>query len=278
MMSAPNYYSQNRSNPEREGPLNVRAFTGEGAVSRRAAQLRQKNKAIDRAMGDAERRGRRPAFEHGRIIWANDPGKTATPQVPFIAISFKPSLRNDIFTDGDVEIMFIPYDSGNPAIWEGIIYRSVPSIGEDTYWAVINIADVPDVTQEEFYPPDGGDPLPILLMAQAKQLLDPINSRAIHAYNPENWSSLSDVQAPDTFLKVSAPMRAKSLPLCPTGFHRCLGTQNGECCINGGLPGLNGWVRRAAAGCGAAAIGCVVSGPAWAGCCTGAMFAALFTW
>jgi hypothetical protein len=265
--------------------LKIQSFHGE-AASLRAKQLRKLHKGVDRAMKDAEKRGLRPAFEQGNVILATDPAKTTNVSsvsrtlFPSSAdlispVSFKSPSTQDTFTNGDIEITFIPYDDGDPNTWEGIVYRFVPDIGEDTSYTVINIAtEVPNVTQEVWYPPDGGDPQPVLLMSKQSQPGQP-NSKE----PPMVGNSLREQQTVSTSSTRTVAMWTTRTLRCPRGQHICLGAQNGECCSDGGLPGINTWLRKSLAGCTGASIGCLSSGPAWAHCwgtwCTGAMVAAL---
>lgn len=278
---------QNDKQNEKLQRLRIQTFNGE-AVSLRAKQLRKQNKGIERAMKDAEKRGLRQAFDQGRVILATDPAKTtnsgSVSRIPFPSsgalirpVSFRSPSVQETFTDGDYEITFLPYDDGDPNTWEGIIYRAGPDVGEDTAYAVINIVnEVPDVTQEIYYPPDGGDPrLEIYLSKESHPGRSGI--KAIQIADSRRGHQRTVARSLNT--KVAMWTNAR-VPQCPRGQHVCLGAQAGECCLDSGLPGVKDWINRSAGYCVYAAIACRLSGPGWAHCfgawCTAGMVYALF--
>jgi uncharacterized protein YoaH (UPF0181 family) len=268
--------------------LGIQTFSGE-AVSLRAKQLRKQHKGIERAMKDAEKRGLRRAFDQGRVIFATDPAKTANTasvsRTPFPSsgavirpVSFN-SPAQDTFTEGDYEITFLPYDDGDPNTWEGIIYRAGPDIGEDTAYAVINIAnEVPEVTQDIYYPPDGGDPQ-LEMYVSKESHPGQSNSKEIQIADSRRGHQQTVAKSLST--KVAMWTNAR-VPQCPRGQHVCLGAQAGECCSDRGLPGINRWLGCSVRGCAGVGIACVLSGPGWPHCfgawCIGAMATCLFSW
>ena len=153
--------------------LKFQTFRGEAAALR-ANQLRAKSKAVKRAMNDAEKRGKHPAFAQGAVILGTDPDNAASPgtaksvldpSASYRRASFASSAPQDFWSDG-YEIAVIPYDSPSTT-WEGIIYRNGPDIDEDIAYAVIDISgDEPSVIQDSYYPPDGGDPTLLLILAR----------------------------------------------------------------------------------------------------------------
>jgi hypothetical protein len=252
--------------------LRVQDFHGE-ASSLRAKQLRRLSKGVARAMKDAERRGLRPVFEHGRVILGTDPAAdksnaaVAFPQVIRPA-SYRFNFPQDTFTDGEYEVTFIPYDDGDLNTWEGIIYRFDPDWGDDIRYVVINIQDnEPDVNLESYYPPDGGDPQ------------DPNNPPIISA-NKSTGRPQSQVctatKADSPFRKavLSAPVGAA--PSCPPGFRPCLRLRD-ECCAP--PPSISNWLKCSAKGCLGSAAACSRTGPVWSECwgmgCTGMMLLCL---
>ena len=58
--------------------LKFQTFRGEAAALR-ANQLGAKSKAVKRAMKDAEKRGKHPAFAQGAVILGTDPDNVASP-------------------------------------------------------------------------------------------------------------------------------------------------------------------------------------------------------
>lgn len=120
--------------------LKIERRKGE-SVRLRADQLRRKNKAVAKAMHALENRGMRPAFEAGvSIVAARRSGQQA-----------KISAQETTIIDGDYELTFIPYDDGNNATWEGVIYFKRPE-GEVVYDAQLDISTTtPTVIYEHRY-------------------------------------------------------------------------------------------------------------------------------
>lgn len=147
-------------------------FKGE-AVELRAKQLRKTNKGVARAMKEAEERGLKPAFDQGVIIILSSEqsessasGGSALLNSPArVPASLAHALPGSMasppqtYENGDSEITFFPYDDGNAATWEGVVYRAAPGAGEDTRYGEINIQTEPYVTLEIYYPMDGRRPI-----------------------------------------------------------------------------------------------------------------------
>jgi hypothetical protein len=258
---------------EKVARLKIHDFHGEAGMLR-AKQLRTVNKGVARAMKDAEKRGLRQAFEHGRVILGTDPQDSRANDVarsdsltieasPFRPASYRLSYPQDTFTDGEYEVTFIPYDDGDPNTWEGIIYRYDPDWGDDIRFAILDIStEEPQVTQEVYYPSGGGDPEPIDPNGGPSPIISKNQSRA----------------RPDTVQYQS--VKVSSCPgcgYCPPPNKCCLRLSD-ECCTP--PPNLNTWFRCSARGCLGAAGGCSRSGPAWGECwgfgCSGAMLLCLF--
>lgn len=253
--------------------LQIHDFHGEAGVFR-AKQLRKLNKGVARAMKDAEKRGLRQAFEYGRVILGTDPQDSrlngvarsdslTIEAVPLHPASYRFNYPQDTFTDGDYEITFIPYDDGDPNTWEGVIYRYDPDWGDDIRFANLDITtEEPQVTQEVYYPSDGGDPEPI----------DPNDPLPILSKNQSSPKS-PGVQ----YKSVKVSSSAVSCGYCPPPNKCCLRLRD-ECCSP--PPNLNSWFRCSARGCLGVAGGCSRTGPAWGECwglgCTGAMLLCLF--
>ena len=270
---------QNDKRREKLQRLRVQDFHGE-ASSLRAKQLRKLNKGVARAMKDAEKRGLRPAFEHGRVMLGTDPAadkSTAAVRPAFPTgisqvirpASYRFNFPQDTFTDGEYEVAFIPYDDGDPNTWEGIIYRFDPDWGDDIRYVVINIQGTePDVNFESYYPPDGGDPQ------------DPNNPPIISANKstgpPQSQVCTATRTAAAPFRKAALSQPAGAAPVCPPGFRPCLRLRD-ECCSP--PPSISGWLNCAGKGCSASALACSRLGPAWSSCwglgCTGSMLLCL---
>jgi hypothetical protein len=258
---------------EKLARLQTRDFHGE-AGQLRAKQLRKLNKGVARAMKDASKRGLHEAFEHGRVILASDPEDVKSNSVVSSGpsnqlsvmrpASYRFNYPQDTFTDGEYEVTFIPYDDGDPNSWEGIVYRYDPDWGEDIRFGVLDIsADEPQVTQETYYPSDGGDP----------ELIDPNRSPLLGA-NRSSCESASNTQTPQ-YQKVGAVTQGMC-GHCPLPNRCCLRLRD-ECCSP--LPPLKPWFTCASKACLGTALGCSRTGPAFGECwglsCTGAMLMCL---
>lgn len=121
-------------------------------VKLRATQLRKKNKGFAKAYKDLIKRGRKPIFEEaGMTVLGVDTSRPAIKQMAF-------GGSQDI-VDGDYEMSFFPVDTGNPNVWEGLVYVKGPG-GDGTY-AVAHDTTHGDLSQTEvyyetYYPGDGG--------------------------------------------------------------------------------------------------------------------------
>jgi hypothetical protein len=150
-------------------PLSERLAVGvvRGEAARlRVNKLRAKNKALDRAMRDKERQGKKVNWElSATLIFASGDKKTAKarPSI-YSTASFSYAAEQQTLSDGTGEATFVTYE-GDPATWDGTIYRLDYNTGESEVYnaemADFGSVDDPalwDVTEEIYYPPDGGDP------------------------------------------------------------------------------------------------------------------------
>jgi len=123
------------------------------AVALRAAQLRKKNKGFAKAYNALIKRGGKPVFEKAGVsVLAFDSSQAIMKKMAF-------STAQGI-VEGDYEMSFFPVDTGNPDVWEGLIYVKSPS-GNGTY-AVAHDTTHEDFSQvevyyEDYYPGDGGN-------------------------------------------------------------------------------------------------------------------------
>ena len=250
--------------------LKVDDFHGD-AASLRVRQLRRLSKGVARAMREAENRGLRGAFEHSRVILGTELPSQHKQSTRWNSSTIRPSSRGTAkfahrqqsFTDGEYEVTFIPYDDGDPATWEGIIYRYTPDWGDDIRYAVLNIdAAEPDVTQEIYYPPDGSDPQP----------LDPNDPAPI--ISSGRVRTCKPIAALSHEAKGTASL--PGLPPCPPGWRRCLRSYD-ECCSP--PPDLKPWLTCSSKGCAGAALACGRTGPIFGECwgigCSSAMLLCL---
>lgn len=131
--------SSKKSSREIMQDLKLERRRGE-AVSFRADQLRRKNKAVEKAMKALEGRGMRAALDAGvSIVAARKSGQLA-----------KISNQETTIIDGDYELTLIPYDDGNNATWEGVVYFKRPE-GEVVYDAQFDISGTPFLLYQHRY-------------------------------------------------------------------------------------------------------------------------------
>lgn len=146
--------SEQLNEQNQQGNGHVKAHKG-NAVKLHVQKLVAKEPAIKRAMKDFEKRGRKVSWE----------GSASLQEYSEAVASIRPvsyTPQEDTITDGDKELTFITYDTGDPMNrWEGIIYVR-DQYGSDTYVSAVNTPnDVPstwDVAYEVYYPPDGSTP------------------------------------------------------------------------------------------------------------------------
>lgn len=208
--------------------LRTEVRTG-AAISLRARQLLFRKKSFAKAYSDLISRGARPVFEeHGFTILGVDTRRT---------VSYRrtaSTVLQDI-SDGDYEMSFFPFDNGDNSTWEGIIY--VRGQYDEATYSIKLDATQEDISQthvyyEVYYPPDGGPgecgggPCPIL---QVASLNDSGHTFRPVAYSPTNSSANSNAR--------------------PLGNSR-----------------VRMWLGCAAAGCTAAALGCLAGGPGYFKC------------
>jgi len=253
-----------RQNLER---LKINDFHGDEAAVR-VRHLRRLSKGIARAMQDAEKKGLRKAFQHSRVILANEPEKpnqaarATVPRSVARGASYSYVHTQDTFTDGEHEITFIPYDDGDADTWEGVIYRYDPDWGDDIRYTVLNIqTEQPQVVQEFYYPPDGGDP----------RWVDPNGPPFIAD------SGIRSCKPAGTLMPVKTGGKELSAaPVCPAGWKRCLRLYD-ECCSP--PPNLRPWFTCSSRGCMGVGAACSRTGPLFGECwgfgCTGAMLLCL---
>lgn len=136
-------------------------------AQRRVRQLRATSKALNRAMGDRERQGKTIKWDASAVIvfakpGAQKPSTTPSGDAVFTKASFSPA--RETLSDGSGEVTFITYE-GAPNTWDGTIYRTDYYTGEsevfnaDMYdFGSVDDPAMWDVTEEIYYPPDGGEP------------------------------------------------------------------------------------------------------------------------
>lgn len=137
------------------------------AVSLRATQLRAKNNGFARAYADLIKRGGKPLFdEAGVSIVALDTSRASVKN----AAATSPQQ----IIEGDYEMTFFPFDTGNDAIWEGAVYVRGPGVDgtiRDGSWAVSHSTTHQDSSQvevyyEAYYPGGGGVLNPVSMPAR----------------------------------------------------------------------------------------------------------------
>ena len=123
------------------------------SIAQRAKQLRATNKGFAKAYGQLLKRGGKPLFEEaGMSVVARD---SRGPQFMKASASAAQSL-----SEGDYEMTFFPFDTGDDAVWEGAIYVRGPQ-SEET-WAVSfsttreDLANT-EIYYENYYSSDGGE-------------------------------------------------------------------------------------------------------------------------
>ncbi|HVF56264.1 MAG TPA: hypothetical protein VM934_08945 [Pyrinomonadaceae bacterium] len=146
--------------------LPVGVLRGE-AAQQRVNRVRATNKALNRAMKDKERQGKKINWDASGVVVFAKPGakqqKTAQAGgAMFMNASFAPN--QETLSDGTGEATFITYD-GSPSTWDGTVYRTDYYTGETEVYNAdmydFGASDDPalwDVTQEIYYPSDGGEP------------------------------------------------------------------------------------------------------------------------
>ena len=124
--------------------LKIEQRAGE-SVRLRADQLKRKNKAVAKAMKALESRGMRLASDAGvSIVAVRKSGQMA-----------KISKQDATIIEGDYELTLIPFDDGNNATWEGVVYFNRPE-GEVVYDAQLDITNAtPVVLHQQRYNGDG---------------------------------------------------------------------------------------------------------------------------
>jgi hypothetical protein len=147
--------------------LPVGVVRGE-AARLRVNKLRATNKALDRAIRDKEHAGKHVNWELSATLIFSAGEKRAEQRTLgnalYMNASFSLTPEQSTLSDGTGEATFI-YD-GDPSTWDGTIYRLDYNTGEnevyDAWMSDYGSIDDPalwDVTDEIYYPPDGGPPV-----------------------------------------------------------------------------------------------------------------------
>ncbi len=144
-----------------QGNKPIEKLKGE-AAKLRVLQLRASNKAFNRAMKDMEKMGKKPNWDLSLVVLHGEKAISQAKPPTFRAASYTPP-QDGTYASSDGEMTFITYD-GPDHIWEGTVYASDYSDGQsytyngamDDYYSE-NPTDW-QVTDEVYYPPDGGDP------------------------------------------------------------------------------------------------------------------------
>lgn len=139
------------------------------AAKLRVLQLRAKNKAFNRAMKDMEKLGKKPNWDLSTVILHGEHAIAAAKAgtIPGESPTFRPASYTqpqETFYGNEGEMTLVTYD-GPEHTWDGTVYGYDYSTGRtEVYDAAIfdNYAEDQvnwDVTDEIYYPPDGGDPI-----------------------------------------------------------------------------------------------------------------------
>ncbi len=125
-------------------------------------ELRQKDKALNRAMKDMERWGKLPNWEASAIIREAPKSKQETASVNFMRASF---AQEQYWSDGNGNEMILITAYGSESNWDGTVHTYDASTGErSTYNGIVddlvtNDPDTSDVVDELYYPSGGGEPI-----------------------------------------------------------------------------------------------------------------------
>jgi hypothetical protein len=151
---------QSESKADQNGRYKTEVRKG-ASVAQRAKQLRARNKGFAKAYADILKRGGTPLFEEAGVSVIVHDSKASLARdskaSPFKKVSTSVAQQ---LSDGDYEMSFFPFDTGDDAVWEGTIYVRGPQ-SEET-WAVSfgttheRAADL-DIYYENFYAGDGGE-------------------------------------------------------------------------------------------------------------------------
>lgn len=221
--------SDGRRTPQHKlSDLHIEPRKGE-AVRIRAGQLRNRNKAVARAMKELEDRGMRPAFESGVSILA------VSKSVQFR----KTAAQTATIINGEYELTLIPYDDGNNATWEGVVYFNRPE-GQVVHSTQLDITGTPFIQQETRFMgigDDGSGSTELYRTVGKNHRPARVNTVS---YNPSLQSYLTAL----TVAQKSA---------------------------------LQSWAECAAGGCWAGAAACRMAGPVWAQCAAMACLAIMLS-
>ena len=121
------------------------------AIAQRAKQLRATNKGFAKAYAEMLKRGGKPLFEEAGVsLIARDSKRS-----PFMKVSTAAAQE---LSDGEYEMTFFPFDTGDDAVWEGTIYAKGP-VSEGTFAVSMSTTHTKlseaVIYYENFYAPDG---------------------------------------------------------------------------------------------------------------------------
>ncbi len=143
-----------------QGDRGVKVLRGE-SVKAYVQNLRQKDKALNRALKDMVKWGRLPNWEASAVIREVPKPEKETASLKFLPASV---TQDQYWSDGNGNEMIIITAYGSESYWDGTIHTYEASSGESsTYNGAVNdlVANDPetsDVVDEVYYPPDGGPP------------------------------------------------------------------------------------------------------------------------
>ncbi len=153
--------AQNRAQQSNQGDKGTKVLKGE-SVKAYVLELRQKDKALNRALKDMERWGKLPNWEASAIIRETPKSKQETASVNFMRASF---AQEQYWSDGNGNEMILITAYGSESNWDGTVHTYDASTGErSTYNGIVddlvaNDPDTSDVVDELYYPPDGSEPI-----------------------------------------------------------------------------------------------------------------------
>ena len=140
-------------------------YKGE-AVRRRINALRATNKALNRAMKDKEKVGKKVNWELSAVLVFSEEKKKQVAKLSLpkiVGTSFAPA--QETLSDGTGEATFLTYN-GPDSTWDGTISVTDYYTGENYVYngemwdfGATNDPAVWDVTYEAYYPPDGSEPV-----------------------------------------------------------------------------------------------------------------------
>lgn len=154
-------YNEKCRAAEKRGDKRVEAYKG-GAVRQSAPICSKENtKASHALLKKRARKGAQLTGENSLTLVSVKPSGVAQASAPAVKKAAF-SAPQDSFSLGDEEVTFVGFD-GDPGTWDGIVYFNSPT-ENSVYQTTVDGNGVFDlsavtVTQEIYYPPDGGDPI-----------------------------------------------------------------------------------------------------------------------